>query len=286
MKYCGYCGKKLEDDERFCTACGNDSSYCTMRPMFCQECGGVIDPRNEGYSVYLQCRQCGRIASEIRLIPAYPVQPKPKKKKWLWIAAIAAAVVVLAVFLLSGGFAKRAEFPEDVTEENLTAFAAVVCENMPDGVTCEVWETPSGRYELAFRTDDLTGIRYVSQVSWASSKNGRHRKITVGLGGNMPGIEDKSGQRPAYTLMKEVVEALEKTLCGYSRSGGYIKSYTTMQKRAEQVWRENDPEGKGIYTDILIKEYWLTDGIHVEIRYGTLSDKIWSMQYTMTFVGT
>lgn len=111
--YCINCGAQLDEDSKFCTACGNkielpkekQSGKKLSNQKYCTKCGHQI-PDNSRF-----CVECGtKIEGETKPVQPQPVQqttsppvsmniPKPKSKTLKYIGAIAVvAILIIAAF--------------------------------------------------------------------------------------------------------------------------------------------------------------------------------------------
>jgi len=273
MKYCEYCGKPISDDAVFCSGCGRrcQNAVSVQTQAFCEKCGRLLDA-DERF-----CQNCGTPVGDVLIqqMPAQPAvvmepiayQPVPqpitqaseqlvltsdmptsaaanKRKLPKWVLAVTAVVlvaaIVLGIFALCGGFIKRADLPNPLTEENLVEFMGVVAGNAEGDYACYAYGA-----EIAFwakstvSKDDAPYDSSTVHIRVRDYLNGKvvlkdgYVGITIFTGGDLLGGGDYiQYSKEQYDCARDLIIALEKTLAGKSRADDHLKSYSEMQELA------------------------------------------------------
>ena len=193
---------------------------------------------------------------------------KLKDKKF--VIMIGVAVIILAFLVITGG-SKRANFNIEYSPQGIEKFLNVVCKNI-DGEYAEVtdpnYDGPAGSTCYTAKMDVKLKNSVAESVQMRFYNRNDSDKVSYGKV-----IFYDSDSKNEFNCRKELVVALEKTLCGTSYAEKYITNYDAISQRASSLDRL-EPE--------VIAEYWLTDELKVEISCEHSLSWTWYLFYTVT----
>ena len=249
--FCENCGHPLVAGRRFCFSCGTPvSSAVPVQTVPVQSVAHQPVTQLDTHQTIPQ--PIPQPAPQpVYPVPVQPVQPEyntpapvtaKKRKMPKWVMAVTAVVLVaaigLGIFALCGGFIKRAEFPKPPTEESVTEFMAVVLENANNAYDIKDFlfsdrDGFSGNMVFALKNNTLNEAHTSGSFSLQSSVELQRYSISTTLYGRLPGCDiEGAAHEESYELTRDIIIALEKTLCGQSRAEEVLKEYNEMQEFA------------------------------------------------------
>ena len=263
MKFCDQCGTQLNDNVKYCSACGN----------LCE----IMEPEQENYRCKncntqltrddLFCPECGK---PLYYRDGYKREVFNKKTLLIIVLALVSLFTMISGFLLIKGGINRTGFNIEYSPQGVERFLKVVCRNI-DGeyarVTDPNYDGPAGsscytaKVEVKLKNSVAQSVqmRFYNQNDSDVVKYGRV-------------IFYDSDSENEFDCRKEFVVALEKTLSGKSFAEDYITSYDEIRRIALSL-EHFEPK--------VIAEYWLTDELKVEISCKR-SSWDWYLYYVIT----